>query len=158
MTSNQMASSTPSRCLSKTSCACSRYLNDLRAIPTLIGRFTHDSRAYNTGWIAFFRFTIHKYVFHWGGPRLQRKIVEAIPYGPLQELREMVDIMDTTSKEILESTKRALAEGKDMSSRIGGGKDIMSILGECTIRSQGIQKLTVHGAFSQGQQCRLGRG
>ena len=42
----------------------------------------------------------------------------------------MVDVMDNTSKEILGATKRALAEGKDMSSRIGGGKDIMSILGQ----------------------------
>lgn len=87
------------------------------------------SRAYNTGGIAFFRFTIHKYVFNWGGPRFQRWLVDALPWPALHELRDMVDVMDNTSKEILGATKRALAEGKDMSSRIGGGKDIMSILG-----------------------------
>ncbi|KAJ3541618.1 hypothetical protein NMY22_g3820 [Coprinellus aureogranulatus] len=106
-------------------------------------------RAYNTGWIAFFRFTIHKYVFHWGGPRFQRALVDAIPYKPLRELRDMVDVMDSTSKEILNATKRALAEGKDSSSRIGGGKDIMSILVKANMAASEEDKLPENELLAQ---------
>jgi hypothetical protein len=41
----------------------------------------------------------------------------------------MVDTLHAASTDIFERTKRDVAEAKDMSSRVGGGKDIMSILG-----------------------------
>ncbi|KAJ2926652.1 hypothetical protein H1R20_g10424, partial [Candolleomyces eurysporus] len=42
--------------------------------------------------------------------------------------RDIIDVMHQTSVEILEATKKSLKEGGETKSRIGGGKDIMSIL------------------------------
>lgn len=70
---------------------------------------------------------IFPYVYNLGTPAFQRAVVNALPWKKLHELRDMVDIMQRTSLEILEAGKRWLEEGK-VQDRIGGGKDIMTCL------------------------------
>src|SRR5690606_38608580 len=67
-------------------------------------------------------------VYDVGSPRLQRLVVDMLPWKVLHDLRDMVVVMHQTSLDIHGQTKQALAEGKDLSSRVGGGKDIMSVL------------------------------
>ena len=53
----------------------------------------------------------------------------------LRDVTEIVDVMHNTSVEILESKKKALAQGDEaLASQIGQGKDIMSILSRCARR------------------------
>ncbi|KAF5328482.1 hypothetical protein D9611_014531 [Ephemerocybe angulata] len=81
----------------------------------------------NTG-VLLTRVTIWPYVFNFGSPKFQRWVVDTLPWKALHEVRDMVDVMHNTSVDIFEATKRSVARGEDPSTRIGGGKDIMSIL------------------------------
>ncbi|KAJ3553546.1 hypothetical protein NM688_g3552 [Phlebia brevispora] len=64
-----------------------------------------------------------------GPASLRRKIVDLVPDPNLQELKDVVDIMDMRSKEILESKRAALRAGDEaVKKQVGEGKDIMSIL------------------------------
>ena len=58
-------------------------------------------------------------------------MVELIPWKAVRDFVEVVDTMHSTSVEIFESKKKALAGGDDALERqIAQGKDIMSILCE----------------------------
>ncbi|KAF8159576.1 cytochrome P450 [Crassisporium funariophilum] len=64
-----------------------------------------------------------------GTPKFRRFIVDHLPWRIARELRDIMDVLHNTSVEILESKKKALAEGDDaLAKQIGQGKDIMSIL------------------------------
>jgi hypothetical protein len=58
-------------------------------------------------------------------------VLNILPWPRLRQLRDIVDIMHKTSLEIFKSAKQSVKDGKDVSDRPGGGKDIMSILSEC---------------------------
>ncbi|KZP25687.1 cytochrome P450 [Athelia psychrophila] len=65
------------------------------------------------------------YVSELGPPSFRRALVKLVPSADVQSLREMVDMMDKTSHEIVRSKQQSnLAEHE----QVGGGKDIMSIL------------------------------
>ena len=72
----------------------------------------------NDSGILLARFMVYPYIHNIGSPKFQR----------LHELGDIVYIMHKTSTDIFESGKQAVREGKDISDRPGGGKDIMSIL------------------------------
>ena len=57
-------------------------------------------------------------------------MLNILPWPRLRQLRDIVDIMHKTSLEIFESAKQSVKDGKAVSDRPGGGKDIMSILSE----------------------------
>lgn len=62
-------------------------------------------------------------------PRLQRFIVERVPYKRGQELIEVSDIMHKTSIEIIKAKKMALASlDPEVAAEIANKKDIISIL------------------------------
>jgi len=64
-----------------------------------------------------------------GAPKFMRFLIGVLPNKPLRQIRDMVDIIYNTSRGILESKKKALAEGDEAVTRqIGQGKDIISIL------------------------------
>jgi hypothetical protein len=68
-------------------------------------------------------------VVKYGNPKLCRVIMDLLPYKALHDCRDIVDIMDRTSREIYAEKKQALADGDEVLERkIGQGKDIMSIL------------------------------
>lgn len=54
-----------------------------------------------------------------------------IPSRALHELRDIIDVLQTTAVEIYEAKQKALAEGdREAELKISEGKDIMSILGQ----------------------------
>lgn len=55
--------------------------------------------------------------------------MDLLPYKALHHARDIVDVMDRTSREIYAQKKEALADGDEvLKTKIGRGKDIMSIL------------------------------
>ncbi|RXW14175.1 hypothetical protein EST38_g11675 [Candolleomyces aberdarensis] len=54
-------------------------------------------------------------------PKIQRAIIDFLPWKQMHRIRDMVDIMHNTSLDIFEATKRSANEGE-------GRKDIMSVL------------------------------
>jgi len=68
-----------------------------------------------------------------GTRRLQRLVVERLPGKALNVVTKCVNNMHNTSLEILESKKRALAEGNEVTGDdIARGKDLISVL--CKIK------------------------
>ncbi|TFK40022.1 cytochrome P450 [Crucibulum laeve] len=64
-----------------------------------------------------------------GSPQFQRWFVDKLPWKALHELRDIVDVMNSTSAEILAARKRALEEGDEaLVKQVAQGKDLMSIL------------------------------
>ncbi|KZP14943.1 cytochrome P450 [Athelia psychrophila] len=66
------------------------------------------------------------YVSDLGSPAFRRAVVKLIPFTDVQSLREMVDMMDKTSHEIVRSKESGNLVADE--TEVGGGKDIMSIL------------------------------
>lgn len=64
------------------------------------------------------------------GPAFFRRwVINAFPWESLHDVRDIIDILSSTSIDIFESKKEALAKGdKALENQIGQGKDIMSIL------------------------------
>ncbi|KAF5339400.1 hypothetical protein D9611_009907 [Ephemerocybe angulata] len=96
-------------------------------------RFGHSMKNYtaalNDTALVICRFTIMPIIHNWGSRRFQRAVVDFLPWKALHEVRDMVDVMHSTSVEIFEKTKQAIKEGGIAASeRVGGGKDIMSVL------------------------------
>lgn len=55
--------------------------------------------------------------------------MDLLPYKALHDCRDIVDVMDRTSREIYSQKKQALVDGDEaLKTKIGQGKDIMSIL------------------------------
>jgi hypothetical protein len=78
-----------------------------------------------------------------GTPRFRRWVVDAIPWEPLREMRDISDIMWSTSEEVIGSKRRAMKQGDETVARqVGGGKDIISILGKYCPPQRGGRKLT----------------
>ncbi len=66
-----------------------------------------------------------------GTRRLQRFIVDHLPGKAVKDVTKFVDIIHNTSLEIVESKKRALAEGNGaIKDEVAQGKDLMSVLCE----------------------------
>lgn len=64
-----------------------------------------------------------------GTPRFQRFVVDILPWKNLHEFRDIIDVIHETSVEIIETKRRALAEGDEVvAKQVGEGKDIISIL------------------------------
>jgi hypothetical protein len=64
-----------------------------------------------------------------GTPKFRRIVMDILPWKNLHEMRDIVDILDTTAIEIFEEKKKALEEGDEaVTQQIGNGNDIMSIL------------------------------
>ncbi|KZP14970.1 cytochrome P450 [Athelia psychrophila] len=65
------------------------------------------------------------YVSELGSPAFRRAFVKLIPFADVQSVRRMVDMMDKTALEIVRSKEPTSLVGDE---KVGGGKDIMSIL------------------------------
>ncbi|KAJ2922376.1 hypothetical protein H1R20_g14713, partial [Candolleomyces eurysporus] len=60
---------------------------------------------------------------HLVSPKTQRAIIDFLPWKQMHRIRDMVDVMHSTSLDIFEATKRSANEGDEL-----GRKDIMSVL------------------------------
>jgi hypothetical protein len=66
-----------------------------------------------------------------GPASFRRFLVEHIPWQKLQALRGIIDVMDSTSREIFNAKKHAIERGEgSLLDQVGRGKDIMSIIRE----------------------------
>lgn len=64
-----------------------------------------------------------------GAPKFWRAVVDLIPSEVFHRLRDIVDIMDKTSRRIFQQKKEALEKGdEEVLNQVGKGKDILSIL------------------------------
>jgi hypothetical protein len=64
-----------------------------------------------------------------GSPSFRRKAIDWIPSRLLHDVRDIVDVMDATSREIYEKKKAAFVDGDEaVMNQVGRGKDIMSLL------------------------------
>ena len=73
-----------------------------------------------------------------GSPAFRRFVFELLPFNATKTLARIVDIMDSTSKQIFQKKKDALAQGDEaVKNQIGKGKDIMSVLSELSKPSRG---------------------
>ncbi|KAF5316334.1 hypothetical protein D9619_006490 [Psilocybe cf. subviscida] len=78
-----------------------------------------------------------------GSPRFRRFMVDIFPWQGLHDVRDIIDVMDQTCKEILGEKKEALAAGDEaLSAKIGQGKDIMSILMRANMTASKKESLT----------------
>lgn len=68
------------------------------------------------------------WVSNLGSPGFRRFVVKLIPWRKLQYLREMVDVIEQTSLEVLKEKKRVVGAGGDASDQLGHGNDLISIL------------------------------
>ncbi|KAF9815150.1 hypothetical protein IEO21_04768 [Rhodonia placenta] len=69
------------------------------------------------------------YVVNIGSPAFRRRVLELIPNKRIQRVRELVDIMDQTTRQIWENKKAAFAKGDEaVLQQVGEGKDIVSKL------------------------------
>jgi hypothetical protein len=67
-----------------------------------------------------------------GPPKFRRFMVDLMPFKNVRELRDIVDVLDSTAIEILEAKQLALREGDEAVARqVGQGNDIMSVLRMC---------------------------
>ncbi|KAH8106869.1 cytochrome P450 [Cristinia sonorae] len=69
------------------------------------------------------------YIVNIGSAHLRRHILEWIPYPRLQRVREIVDTLDKTAKEILQAKRAVLTHGDEAMNKMADhGKDTMSLL------------------------------
>ncbi|RDX46459.1 cytochrome P450 [Lentinus brumalis] len=62
-----------------------------------------------------------------GSPQFRKRIVEMIPYPPLQQIRNVVNVMEASARRIVDEKLDAINRKDDtVLAQIGGGKDILS--------------------------------
>lgn len=70
-------------------------------------------------------------VYQLGPATLRRRLLELIPFGPVQRMIKISDALHTTSLEIYHEKKAALGKGDEaIKQQVGEGKDIISVLRE----------------------------
>lgn len=78
--------------------------------------------------------SILPYLTQIGSPRFRRFIVDLLPFKEIQDFKGVLDVLHKTSEEILQSKRKAIAEGDEaVAAQIGRGKDIISILSKCRV-------------------------
>ena len=64
-----------------------------------------------------------------GPPSFRRWILSLVPSGPVRELTDVVNQIESSTKGILDDKKRALDQGDaKVHAQVGKGKDILSVL------------------------------
>ncbi|KAI0723656.1 cytochrome P450 [Fomitopsis betulina] len=77
-----------------------------------------------------------------GSPTLWRRLLDFIPHAGVQHVRRIADGIDTHSRHIYETRKRAMREGDEaVMHQIGEGKDIMSKLMQANMAANEADKL-----------------
>ncbi|KAI0072733.1 cytochrome P450 [Panus rudis PR-1116 ss-1] len=80
-----------------------------------------------------FAVALHWFFIPWsiylGPPKFRRWLLDWYPHRKAQELKNIVDIVWNTSVSLVEKRRAAMENGEEaVNQRVGGGKDIMSIL------------------------------
>ena len=67
-----------------------------------------------------------------GTPAFRKWLVDIVPWKNLHDIRDIINTMNETAVEIIESKKRAIEAGDDsIAQQVGRGKDVISTLSTC---------------------------
>ncbi|KAF9002264.1 cytochrome P450 [Cyathus striatus] len=89
-------------------------------------------------------------LLRFGPPGFRRWLVNIAPFKVFHKLRDITDLMHKTSVEILESKRKALAQGDETVERqVARGKDIMSILLKANMEAAEEDRLPEHEVLAQ---------
>ncbi|KAH9481363.1 Cytochrome P450 monooxygenase 91 [Psilocybe cubensis] len=100
--------------------------------------------------IALMQMSILPYLTRIGTPRFRRFVVDCLPFKEIQDLKGVLDVLHKTSEEILESKRKAIAEGDEaVAAQIGRGKDIISILLKANIHASEAERLSEEELLGQ---------
>ncbi|KAF6751291.1 cytochrome P450 [Ephemerocybe angulata] len=91
------------------------------------------------------RILLVPYIYGIGTPWFKRKVVDALPWKALRQVRDMVDVMEKTSLEILDAAKKSLKSGDGPSGR----KDIISLLLKANMEADEGDKLPDNELIAQ---------
>ncbi|KAI0333105.1 cytochrome P450 [Cubamyces sp. BRFM 1775] len=87
---------------------------------------------------------------HIGPASFRRKVVEMIPYGPAQRMKQISDAMHDRSVRIINEKREALERGDEaLKHQIGEGKDIMSVLLRANMSASETDRLTDEELIAQ---------
>ncbi|KAI0779694.1 cytochrome P450 [Fomes fomentarius] len=92
--------------------------------------FTEAVKAFVPAFSAVQKFrVIFPYLKYLGPQWFRRMVVDFMPYPKVQQVKRVVDMVFSRSKEILEAKRTAIERGdQEMLHTVGEGKDVMSIL------------------------------
>ncbi|KAF5316337.1 hypothetical protein D9619_006495 [Psilocybe cf. subviscida] len=97
-----------------------------------------------------FAFPFVPSLYQLGSTKFRRLVIGAIPWKALHETRDLIDLMTRTSREIYEEKKKALADGDEvLTTKVGQGKDIMSILMRANMSASKAESLTEEEILGQ---------
>ncbi|KAG8721929.1 cytochrome P450-dit2, partial [Ceratobasidium sp. 423] len=68
------------------------------------------------------------YVHRLGTPTFRRWILDLAPFEAIQQLRRAVTMQNEQADKILRARQELLSSGVDMSSEVGGGRDVITLL------------------------------
>ncbi|PPQ69153.1 hypothetical protein CVT25_004533 [Psilocybe cyanescens] len=78
-----------------------------------------------------------------GTPQFRRFIVDSLPFKDIQDFKGVLDVLHRTSEEVLESKRKAIAEGDEaVAAQIGRGKDIISILMKANMQASEAERMS----------------
>ncbi|TEB40174.1 cytochrome P450 [Coprinellus micaceus] len=93
--------------------------------------------------LSFAREYVLPWVYNIGTPGFRRWVVDTITWGPLRDMRDIADVMRSTSDEIVGSKRRAMKEGGEaVTNQVGRGKDILSVLLRENMKASDDDRLT----------------
>ncbi|EAU84603.2 cytochrome P450 [Coprinopsis cinerea okayama7 len=100
--------------------------------------------------LTFSRFAVLPKVVNIGTPQFRRWVVDMLPWGNLQKLVRLIDIMHNTSMEIYARKKKALVGGDGVAhEEADQGKDIISILLRENMAASEEDRLPEHEVLGQ---------
>lgn len=70
------------------------------------------------------------FVYKIGTPSFRRWALKHVPWDSIQRLRYAVEVQNQQAEEVLRAREALIASGDDLSSHIGRGRDIMTLLSE----------------------------
>ena len=79
------------------------------------------------------------YIIPIAAPSLLRKLIDWIPFGNLQEAKRIVDILDSSSKNILEKKRDIMLKqdyDEKVTQEVGKGKDLTSVLRKHSVHAR----------------------
>ncbi|KAJ3507527.1 hypothetical protein NMY22_g16903 [Coprinellus aureogranulatus] len=100
--------------------------------------------------LSFARHYVLPVVYNIGTPKFRRWVVDKLPWKTLRDMRDIVDIMQATADDVVESKRKAMKEGDEaVAKQVGGGKDTISILLNANSKASQEDRLTEEEVVGQ---------
>ncbi|KAJ3479304.1 hypothetical protein NLI96_g9146 [Meripilus lineatus] len=91
------------------------------------------------------------YIVKIGSASFRRWVLDnLVPSSKVQRLKNLIDVLDSESKDLLAKKRKALEDGDEaVKQQIGEGKDIMSVLLRANINATGVDQLSEEELLAQ---------